>query len=417
MGLLDINKRKQVSYLKTTPLKSGRIRLAFPVPLDRCKINTELALNQLFFGDDTTAENSFKEAGHEWYAINGKSTKYDSGYKQSVRINLMSYSGITLICHKKGTGWTLQSIEFNPVGILYGHTGRTIEIWDFTRSLAILRSQIAPLLFDPSEAWKLIPGTKGPGTNSSYWSSIEIPLNFHDQDGSKWAALSNTKYPRISKGIRYDGETITIGKSRSKLTICLYRRDLKMKETLKKLKKEPGNTNLEMKSPGSVLRLEIKLRDSKLIEFLGHRQDNTAHINGKSRLVRFHRLDLLEAFFKVVYQLEGVRKMKDLTAETNDKHSNGRMLGIIAAIYNIPIDELLSIYSKRFKSSSVTNKRLRDAAYHEHETYANCSLEQTFTEASFECQPRFKIKKLERRFSMLRDMTDATADILEAYVR
>jgi hypothetical protein len=74
--------------------------------------------------------------------------------------------------------------------------------------------------------------------NPSYGSSIEIPLNFHNADGSRWHALSNMSYPKIKKGLAFNGETMTIGKRRSKLIICLYRRDLKMLEVVKN--KSPG---------------------------------------------------------------------------------------------------------------------------------------------------------------------------------
>lgn len=201
--------------------------LSILAPIDRCKIVTDLELDAALFDSADAADEAFKKADHSWYHFNSSHSSHSSGRKETGSLQLLHFSGITLFYKKLFSSWYLTSFEFNPGGILYGHTGRNLDLCDFTLALTILRQQIAPLLKSPSEAWKLIPGTAGRGMNPSYWSSIEIPLNFHDADGSRWHALSNMSYPKVKKGLAYNGETMTIGKRRSKLIICLYRRDLK----------------------------------------------------------------------------------------------------------------------------------------------------------------------------------------------
>lgn len=397
-----------------------KIRFFYPVPIDRCKINTLLPLKEEFFKEAEIADLAFRDAGHEWYHRNSTSDRFKDGHHHFIRISLCNFSALTLMCKRTNEGWQLTGYELNPAAILYGHTGHNLEREELAYALVVARDLITPMLVDPKSAWKLTPSMGDIKNNPSYWSYVEIPLNLYDPTGSIWQALSNVHYPHKHTGIRYEKESMTIGNRRSDLSICIYRRGPKMEKFFKKYRKDSGNDDVEMTGALETTRVEVRLRKDKLLEHLGTARspENVASIDGKLRLIRFTGNDLVAAHLSVIRKLQGIRKVRDPSKEAPMKTNKlGRMLGIIAATEDIPLERLFQLYEDRFGPSKSKTDSIRPHAREEYSAHIPFSIEELFTESKFDSNPQFSILTLEKAYEDTRQYAEVDPELSYSYFR
>ena len=317
-----------------------------PLPLDKCGITTRLQINPDFIHD---TEATAARLGIRWY---DRGTSYEKQFAKTksatTTIQLHRYEAVSLFCMKvpRSSAWFAASITLNPAKIIYGHNTRCVGLAQFCQALTIARELIRPVLFDPADSIHIIPGVHPDGL--AYWNSLEVRLDLYDLDGRLWHAMRNARCPGVNvPPVRHGEESLKHGNKRCQVALSVYHKDKEKQELCAKYGV----------APDPVLRVEVILKGDKLVEKLS-RPGNTAVINRRPRVVRFCGADLVRVHQDVVHGLQGCTESRHAAAKlpTNDKM--GRMMGMLAAINNTPLEDVLAMYKERFLPSDATYRRM-----------------------------------------------------------
>jgi hypothetical protein len=375
-----------------------------PFPADKCVITTDVAIKPaLLESPDETAHS----LGIDWFNVSLRGTKkHRDGLGHSCVVQLHRYDALKLFCARSAEGrWTIRTITLNPGKILSGHNGLALDENEFIHAMSIATRLLRPVLVKPGDHVHLIPGVHPAG--EAYWSKLELPLNLHDPEGALWSALRNARYPLMTPRPT-SKDSMMIGNAGSALSIAIYCKDKEMEKLCRQYKEEYANR---------ILRVEVRLKGERLLSHLRARPGNVAEIRRKPRLVRFCGSDLVAAHQMIVRELQGCYPCRDAAVTRPMDEKTGRMMGIMAAVMETPLDEILRIYRERFQPSDGTFYRLRRAAMDELALFNPLSPERVFSQKAYQYQPEISIRALENAdlLAELRATTEPDPLIANAY--
>lgn len=297
--------------------------------------------------------------------------------------------------------FVLRLVRFNPGKLFHHHNGRVLESREAIEAFGILREVVEPLLKNPSDAARLIPGCHP--DSPSFWTVVEIVMHLHDPDEAILLALRNIRHPSIrKKASPFEGESLTLGTHRSDIMINAYRKDLQMTELRR----------FAVADFPKVVRIEITLKKGKLLDYLG-KVENTRRIGGELRLVSFTGTDLLDAHKTVMDQLQG---LSPVTVDDSLPLDNklARFIGILSLRSGESVVALLDSYDHRFKPGAETLGRMRRFALDEISRHPGV-VPDLFSSANYENQPCLVVPKLEEPAYLQRVGPAVLKDIVKTY--
>lgn len=264
------------------------------MPVDRSTINTTARIAPALLKDpyQFASQRQIPLRGHHFISVPGRTF---GRTRNGIVLHLLKFRGLKVtILPILREGFSNILIDFNPGVILYGHNGRILREAEFCDALAIVSEALSQLLEDPEDWRRLIPGLQP--DSPSYWASLEIPLHCQDPNGEFLQSFRNARHPFIRKSARHWETSMLLPGCNMKLSV--YQKGEEMAAG-KKLSEE------ELQNFKNVLRIEVRLRKGKLLDYLGG-PGNTSVIDGVDRIVRFHGSDLVEILRQVLGQIRGV---------------------------------------------------------------------------------------------------------------
>ena len=306
-----------------------------PMPLDKLEITTNLKLkaNYIDFIDDNAPIIRFNGTGDPMQS-NTRSlyTNIDMG---PVSISVLTDASVS-------DNPMLTWIRFNPSGMLAGHNGYLLTARDVLVAFTKLTDKLAPMLADRQDKLKIIPGVVP--TSPSYWNSLEIPAHLHDNDGSIFNAICNSRHDSVnSKPFLVPGDSIKMKSRRGGVGISAYFKDYQMKDLLRKQ---------SVPESKKVLRVEALLSNEKLVEYFRTR-GITRRICGKDRLVSFRPAAVIAVHRKIMSELKGF-----FYAYPKKASGDAKFIAAIVREHNIPLDVLLAARNRAMKQSERNMKKV-----------------------------------------------------------
>jgi hypothetical protein len=312
-------------------------------------------------------------------------------------LKLLTYGGIKLkIAPPAADGLSEVTVTFNPGKILYGHNGRIITYDEFLDAICIYLTHAKHLLEDPDDWIDLIPGLRvgGPGR----WRLLELPTHCSDLYGFILAAFCHIYHPNIRTQARHWPTSIELGGKRAKLQFSIYQKAVEMLAHNKKL---PARL---LSQYADVLRLEVRLRGKKLVNYLGN-DDTVEVIDGKKHLVRFFPEYITTGCRTAFSELENVWHSDEIQ-EFSARCQLAPLGSLIAHIASDPrckqsFPDLLRhlAFYTRVGSKRDTIRTIRGAGAGEMSYRSTLSFDSLFGDAAYNTQPSIAIPEIERKVS------------------
>ena len=376
-----------------------------PMLLDRGVISTSFEITPEVYIDRVGFNQNY---GTDILDNDPRSRQRNGEDQKTQKIVFGSYGGIVVFTEQNHSGrWFANGIHFNPRNVLYRHNGHRLSVDDFTVALTILREQVAKIQRRPDDIIHIVPSVH-PQSNAS-WSTLEINIDLADLDGQlEERVFKNPHYPKMKEGFRYRDGMVQIGSPDGPFKIKFYRKDKQMAKLLRKYR---------VTGAPRVFRVEVTLSQNKLLEHLG-KIENIRMIDGKTRLVRFTPIDLIECLLRIVIRLQGCYQVIDGAAgrgKSMDK--TGRFMAWVATRYNIPLVELCDLYETQIGYSKETAGRQRRAAHSMMARISPVRLNEIFSDANLQRQPSIVIPELEATVAYRRQQVLSALDIEMTYGR
>lgn len=311
----------------------------------------------------------------------------------------------------KDPTWLIHTIQFNPGNTLNGHNGHILTEEEFFRALTLLGQLVKPLLANPDEWLRVIPGVIA--DSPSHWLNLEIPYQIPDDTGEILKAFQNAKHSRINLPPLYtrNGQSIAFSNSEGDLLIRIYRKDIEMAA------KRGGRKG---SSSTSVLRLEVALEGDELKHYMPCATWKI--IEGTQRLVSFRPDNLRQAHHAVMTPFQGsYTRVPTADGITENDEKLGRYMGWVARETGLSVDDQFDYYRQRFlgrnKITSIRNAKstLHRAARKELALLSPVKLEELFSDSAWNSQPAVSARKLEAITHARHDQIETHPLVREAY--
>lgn len=362
------------------------------MPVDKTTIRTSISLKPDFLNDPVTF---ICQHGLEVRATKPSRGRSKSGPTMNLTLDVLRYKGVKVkVRWITGRRWADVTIRFNPCVCLYGHNGAMVTLDEFIYALSLAVTHLRPILNDVDDWPDLVPGLRPDGV--AYWASLELLHQCADKNHALLNSFRNASYPGMNNPPRHWPTSVTFGASRSKLQLAVY---LKGHEMVAK-DKLPEKALADY---GNILRLEMRLKEGKLLTYLGH-EGNVQQIGGRDRLVWFHPQGLYGAIrqgfgvFKDVYCPAGEFAQPTLGRGTQNA-ALGRLLAQAARASKSPktFPELLADLRHYFGASSTTIKKIRDAGQVELARHSTTTEQDLFSDAAFDAPCRISSPEIEKK--------------------
>ena len=376
------------------------------MPVDRSTIRTRNLIHPDVLADPVAFIRKHK--------LQIRTTKPTSGRRagritQNITFNLLAYKGIKVELSKiTGDPLVDVTIEFNPGVCLYGHNGRILLLTEFIDALALLVTNIRPILIDQDDWVDLVPGLRPGGR--AYWCYLEILLQCRDTDGTLLAQLRHLRHPSITTPSRHWPDSMEVGGRRAKLRLANYRKACEMAS--RRLGKSTQLLSDEkLAEDRDILRLEARMKDEKLVHYFGN-GDNVNVIDGKERLVWFFPHHLVHGHRLCYTELQGVfssGEFTELTGKSNPNAALGQMLARVAQDPRVAqsLPALLASIQHYTGASSDTIRSVRKAAMVELARRSRFSSDELLSDTAYATQVGIASEEAEKR--VLHDHIDMEA--------
>ena len=358
--------------------------------VDRTKFRTRLALHPALFENPNTY---IHERGLNVWTSKPTQGKSRRGPTQDLYLDVLTYKGIKIHLKKfSDDPMTDVTIDFNPGKCLYGHNGRALDIGEFLDALGLLVTSLKPFLNDPNDWTDLVPGLRTPGV--AYWDYLEIYLQCDDREGNILAGFRHAQRNNPNTAVRHWPTSMEIGGKKSALQFAIYCKALEMVETGKLQSKElPDYEN--------ILRLEGRLRDQKLVHYLGNER-NVEEIDGVSRLVKFYPLELVNGHRKCFGELRGVFQTDGPLGTLRQKDQLtplGRLLARVVLDQRVSMTFPEILNNVRFYTGADTDtmKEIRNAGQEVITSQSTLSQLDLFSDLAYQRQPSVVSNALEAK--------------------
>jgi hypothetical protein len=314
------------------------------MPVDKSTIRTLSAFNPDFLADPAAFIRK-----HNLPVRSSKPTrgKCEYGPTWNLTLALLNHKGIKLKMRQiAGDPLVNVTIEFNPGVCLYAHNGHILLLTEFLDALALLATNIRPLLRDQDDWLDLVPGLRVGGV--AYWGFLEVPFHYRDPGGALLARLRNVRlcaklggpndgtktkqhrYAIINTPSRHWPDSMEVGGKRSKLQLVIYRKAVEM--ATRHIDGDSLLSDEELAAYKDVLRLEARMKGKKLVRYFGNGH-NIEVIDGKERLVWFFPEDLIRGHRACYTELEGVfssGEFTEVSGKTTPRAALAQMLANVA---------------------------------------------------------------------------------------
>lgn len=375
------------------------------MPVDRSTIRTRVLIHPDFLADPVVFIRK-----HE---LQIRTTKPTSGrragrFTQNITFNLLAYKGIRVeLSMITGDPLADVRIEFNPGVCLYGHNGRVILLTEFIDALALLVTNMRPILIDPDDWGDLVPGIRPGGC--AYWSYLEVLFQVRDPDGTLLAQLRHLRHPSITTPSRHWPDSIEVGGKRAKLRLAIYRKAVEMAS--RRIDGKPLLSDAKLAEYRDTLRLEARMKDDKLVRYFDH-GDNVNVIDGKQRLVWFFPQHLVQGHLACYSEIKGVFSTGESAEPTGKSKPNaalGQMLARVAQDPHVaqPLPALLATIQHYTGAAAATFRSVRDPGMAELSRRSRFSCEELFSDMAYATQVSIASEEAEQK--VLHDHIDAEA--------
>jgi hypothetical protein len=314
---------------------------------------------------------------------------------KNITLNVLAYKGINVELSKiVGDPLADVTIKFNPGVCLYGHNSRILLLTEFLHALSLMANSLKPLLLDQDHWVDLVPGLRPEGV--AYWSYLEVLLQLRDACGKLLPWFRHLRHPSITTPSRHWPESISVGPHKGKLRLSIY---LKAAEQYAR-----GNlSESEFQDAGDVLRLEARMKDEKLVHYLGSAA-NVEVIAGKPRLVRFYPGDLVRGHRACFGELQGVFSddAGPLESEQGGQLSSiGQLLARVASDHRSTktFPQLLAAVRHYMGAADDTIGKIRKAGLAELSRLSPVSRDTLLSDAAYQRQLGIASGQLERLVS------------------
>lgn len=225
--------------------------------------------------------------------------------------------------------------------MLYGHSGRVIETDDDLHMSHSIANTFLNKVLGKTSQDRCIPALLS--GCQTYWSSMEIPMQLHDPDGTIFNALSKAKHKKIRKPILIvDGQSIRF--EGSHIGLSVYRKDIQLAEKY--------NHTISAEDQ-NILRLEAWLRGKPLRTALGLTDD-------RYRIRSFGIADLYKVFRHVMSGIEGAYWKPTSAAPANSKSQSKYIaLGLACGMIEGSVEQQIKLYAEANGSGKTTTDSMK----------------------------------------------------------
>ena len=358
------------------------------MPVDRTTIQTRLRINPEFLRDPSAFIHRHNIAIRTSKPSRGRCKR---GSTINLSLDVLTYKGIHAKLRKVSKDpLTDVTIHFNPGVCLYGHNGSVPSLSEFQDALALLVTSLTPLLSDPNDQVDLVPGLRSVGV--AYRDYLEILFQSDDPYGKLLAGFRHARHPDLNSIPRHWPESIVLGGKRSELKFEIYRKAVEM-VARGKLPKE------QLADHRHVLRLEVRLKSAKLVEYLGNER-NVEEIDGKLRLVRFYPHEVIggqrDCFNKMMGVYHSAAPL-EAVGPKNQLIPLGRFLArtTLDPLTSMTLPELLARIKFCTGASSETISNIRKAGMAMLSHQSTLSKDDLFSDDAYQMQYSIRIEKRE----------------------
>ena len=308
----------------------------------------------------------------------------------------LNYKGITVKLRQiAGDALVNVTIEFNPGVCLYGHNGRILLLTEFLDALALLVTNLRPLLRDQDDWLDLVPGLRVGGV--AYWSFLEVPFHYRDSGGILLAHLRHVRHPSIRTASRHWPDSMEVGGKRAKLQLVIYRKDVEM--ATRRIHGEPLLSDEELAEYKDVLRLEARMKEEKLVLYFGNGH-NVEVIDGKERLVWFFPQYLIRGHRTCSTELQGVFSSGDFTEVSGKSKPRAALAQMLAQVADDPrspytLPQLIATIKHYTGATDGTIRAVRNAGMAELSRRSCFFSDDLFSDAAYTSQVSIVSQKAE----------------------
>lgn len=363
------------------------------MPLDRCVIKSSSTIHPHL---RTNPKSFVRDLDLPVRTSKPTRGRCEYGPTWNLSLDVLAYKGITLKLRQVvGNPLTEVTIEFNPGTCLFGHNGRILLLTEFLDALALLVTQLRPLLRDAHDWVDLVPGLRQGGC--AYWSYLEIPFQLRDPNGALLGRLRHSRHPSITKASRHWPGSIRIGGERSILQLAIYRKADEMAN--RRIEGKPLLCDEKLDEDSDILRLEARMKEKKLPLYFGN-GDNIEVIDGKERLVWFYPMDLIRGHRDCYKVLEGVFSPE--VTEVGKSTPIAALAKMLAQVADDPrslhtFPQLLAVIRHYTGASADTIRNLRKAGFAELSRRSGIDRNALFSDTTYATQIGIASEEAEQR--------------------
>lgn len=320
------------------------------MPLVRLKISTDIPIHPGFSEAPASfaRQHGVELVGDVCPEISYKNDpdNQEKTTKAEANIHLVQHDAIRLFTKRDSDdGVRLRSIDLNPSLLLYGAKNHPLTEGDLREALDILRSAVAPLLAEPSDASHIVPGPGGEEEPRAYWSAISIEVFL---PGILLPCLHDLSHPNTGPAEGASKKQIQLGN--------------KSDDNVIRFKK----ANWQTASPHGVQEVDgvsvrLSLKGHALRAAFGS-FGTTAFVKDIRRLVSFPVASVASVHQAELSRLEGT--YLPVPPEWRDEDqgkpiTHSKTMALVSQLTTIPIEELQEIDEELRHPSASTSKRLK----------------------------------------------------------
>ena len=324
----------------------------------------------------------------------------------SAAISPLADDAVCLVANQSGKRWFSGSCVFTASALLDGYNGGlTKSSARLQHALSELQAVLKPLLRNPGDAERLIPGVDPRG--SGHWKKLEISADFTDPDGILHAAYQNCRHPSITLP-SFTGKNGSRKLPGSELWVNFYSKDQELQKLMKKFDAPQAVAPVE--------RIEFTLFGQKLVrtfQAAGCGQFRTDSSSGQAKLTSFSVTDLRDVHRFLLSQLKGFFMIP--STESMGVTAHAAFIALLARNGVEKAETLINQYHKIQGGDGNTRKRLRSDVMKAISEMSSLRMEEWFNDEAYAQQPSIRIPKLENATRKLWRRNGINPDIARVY--
>lgn len=324
----------------------------------------------------------------------------------SAVISPLANDAVRLLVHQSGKRWFSSSSEQTASAVIDGcNSGLTNNSARLQHALSEVQAVIKPLLRNPGDAERLIPGVDPRG--SGHWTKLEVTADFLDPDGILHAAYQNCRHPSVTLP-SLPGKNGSRKLPGSELWVNFYSKNQELQKLMKKFDAPDAVAPVE--------RIEFTLFGQKLVKtFQAARcgRFKTDPSTGLAKLTSFSVTDLRDVHRLLLSQLKGFFMIPSTEAMGVTAHA--AFIALLASNGVEKAETLINQYHMIQDGDRNTRSRLRNDVMKAISAMSSLRIEDWFNDEAYAQQPSIRIPKLENATRKLWRRNGINPDIARVY--